>query len=250
MTFRVETKPLYLQVRDLLVKRIYAGEWKSGEPLPNEYQLATSLNVSIGTVRKAMDELVREWIITRKQGRGTFVNDQTATNTALRDSNFWTLNGERIEGVVISCNVERGDISDEEATRLSSRNNNSVLRITRVRANDCRPFLLERCVLPAAIYSNMPDDMANYRIAELAPQNGLQLGSADETIALTKASVQDAQALALMIGEPLLEFDRVVRSTDGRALEWCNARFRSDGIKYHCVFSGRAGSRRLTYSQG
>src|SRR5690606_30748158 len=72
---RLAARPLYLQVRDVLVQRIVVGHWKPGAPLPNETHLAQQLGISSGTVRKALDLMEVERIVTRRQGRGTFVND-------------------------------------------------------------------------------------------------------------------------------------------------------------------------------
>ena len=65
--------PLYRQVRERLTARLIDGDWQAGEVIPSEIQLARELGVSQGTVRKALDEMVRDNILRRKQGRGTFV---------------------------------------------------------------------------------------------------------------------------------------------------------------------------------
>lgn len=65
--------PLYEQVHNALRSRILAGEWEPREPLPGEATLARELGVSIGTVRKAMDQLTRDNIVIRERGRGTFI---------------------------------------------------------------------------------------------------------------------------------------------------------------------------------
>lgn len=65
--------PLYEQVQKLIRSRILAGEWRSREPLPGEVSLSQEFGVSIGTVRKAMDQLMRENLVVRERGRGTFV---------------------------------------------------------------------------------------------------------------------------------------------------------------------------------
>src|SRR3712207_8929619 len=66
-------RPLYRQVRDVLVKRIADGVWQTGQILPSEPEIAQDLGVSAGTVRKALDEMTAENLVVRRQGRGTFV---------------------------------------------------------------------------------------------------------------------------------------------------------------------------------
>ncbi len=71
-----DTTPLYLKVRNAIVVRVQAGEWEPHESLPNEHALAVHYEVSVGTVRKALDLMEFERFLDRKQGRGTFVRVQ------------------------------------------------------------------------------------------------------------------------------------------------------------------------------
>ena len=65
--------PLYQQIKDLILQSLQAGEWKPGEAIPSEMDLAARFRVSQGTVRKAIDELAAENLVVRRQGKGTFV---------------------------------------------------------------------------------------------------------------------------------------------------------------------------------
>ena len=65
--------PLYQQIKALILQSLRAGEWRPGEPIPSESDLAARYQVSQGTVRKAIDELSMENLLIRKQGIGTFV---------------------------------------------------------------------------------------------------------------------------------------------------------------------------------
>src|SRR5690606_21176071 len=66
-------QPLYKGVKLLITQGRMAGEWRPGQAIPSESRLAGRFGVSLGTVRKAIDELVAEKILVRHQGRGTFV---------------------------------------------------------------------------------------------------------------------------------------------------------------------------------
>ena len=65
--------PLYQQIKSLILQSLHTGEWKPGEPIPSEIDLAARFRVSQGTVRKAIDELAAENLVVRRQGKGTFV---------------------------------------------------------------------------------------------------------------------------------------------------------------------------------
>src|ERR1700758_3935585 len=65
--------PLYQQIKALITQSLQSGEWKPGELIPSEVELANRFKVSQGTVRKAIDELAAENLVMRKQGKGTFV---------------------------------------------------------------------------------------------------------------------------------------------------------------------------------
>ena len=73
-------EPLYIQVRDHVLNRIKLGEWKPEQNLPNESDLARLYRCSAGTMRKALDDLESQGYLTRRQGRGTFVNDKRAND--------------------------------------------------------------------------------------------------------------------------------------------------------------------------
>src|SRR5919112_1620192 len=66
-------RPLYQQIKALITQSLQSGEWKPGELMPSEVELAARFKVSQGTVRKAIDELSAENLVVRRQGKGTFV---------------------------------------------------------------------------------------------------------------------------------------------------------------------------------
>jgi len=65
--------PLYQQIKELILQSLQGGEWKPGEAIPSEMDLAARFRVSQGTVRKAIDELAADNLVIRRQGKGTFV---------------------------------------------------------------------------------------------------------------------------------------------------------------------------------
>jgi GntR family transcriptional regulator len=79
--------PLYRQIKSLILQSLEGGEWRPGDAIPSEMELAVRFGVSQGTVRKAIDELAAENLLLRRQGKGTYVashNDPRAFFRFLR----------------------------------------------------------------------------------------------------------------------------------------------------------------------
>lgn len=75
--------PLYLQLKDLFVEKIDSGEWQENAKIPDELTLASQYRLSRSTVRQALLKLVDEGRLTRKQGKGTFVNEKKSKRLCL-----------------------------------------------------------------------------------------------------------------------------------------------------------------------
>src|SRR5882757_2484915 len=139
---RFSNRPLYLQLRDALADRIASGEWKPTSAIPNESDLAREFGVSAGTMRKALDMMEAERLLTRRQGRGTFVNDQSSDELAARFSNIRGPDGQRMCGQVKSAEITEGPANAAECVRLRLHAEDRVLRIHRVRHHKGQVFLV------------------------------------------------------------------------------------------------------------
>lgn len=221
---RLAARPLYLQVRDVLVQRITVGQWKPGGTLPNETLLAQQLGISIGTVRKALDLMELERIVTRRQGRGTFVNDFASAESPVLFSSFNAGDGQDIICTKRGKAVTRSKASAEEAARLGLRRGDPVIKIERIREHLDVPFMTETCLLPERFFSRLPEDVAGYRLSALAQQNAIVVGRADERVSAVSANEADAADLEVAVGTPLLWLDRVIFSDHDDVLEWRVAR--------------------------
>lgn len=211
----------YVQVRDALAERIAKGEWGPRAAIPNEGDLAREFGVSLGTVRKAMDLLEGEHLITRRQGRGTFITDPSSDDLALRFTNIRGPDGHRLEGDVRSAKITEGVANEAECTRLRLPAGDKVYRIGRVRQKDNKPFMLEGACVPAALFPGLEEKSAfTHSIASLAPRYGIFLGKAEERISVGTTSPDVAEALSMVPGVPVTVLDRVVQAIDGRPVEW------------------------------
>jgi GntR family transcriptional regulator len=221
------SRPIYLQLRDILAARIATGEWKPGGVLPNEGDLAREFGVSPGTMRKALDVMEGERLIARQQGRGTFVKDQCSDELADRFTSIRGADGERIVGDIRLAEITTSVANEIDCTRLALKTGDTVYRIRRLRVIDNQPFMLEEVSVPTALFPGL-EEMSNLtrRISGLAQNYGLLLGSAEERICIVAASPEVAKVLSVPPGSAVAMLDRVVRTIDGRPVEcrtaWCN----------------------------
>src|SRR3974377_488432 len=107
------TRALYVQVRDHLAQQISRGVLKPGTPLPSELELADQLGVSLGTLRKGLEALENERLITRRQGSGTYVRDHAADMRFTFD-NLRTKTGSSIPFTLQFLGASSGPASAEE----------------------------------------------------------------------------------------------------------------------------------------
>ena len=221
-TSRFSNRPLYLQLRDALAERIAGGEWKPSAAIPNESDLAREFGVSAGTMRKALDLMEAERLLTRRQGRGTFVNDQSSDELSARFSNIRGPDGKRVCGQAKSAEVSEGPANEIERSRLRLHPEDRVYRIHRVRHHKGQAFLVEDVSLPAALFPELEDRTSTVteRVIVLAQEYGILLGKAEERVSLGGASATVAQKLGIAANAPVMVLDRVVLALDGRPIEW------------------------------
>ncbi len=218
---RFSTRPLYLQVKDMLIQRIVAGAWKPGAAIPNEIELSRELGISVGTVRKALDEMEGERLISRRQGRGTFVIDQTSDECAIRFSNIRDPDGIRVAGEVESCEIVPAAANETEARLLQLRSGDPVFRLHRLRVHNDHPFMIDDSTIPQARFPGLAQESEiASSIVVLAHSYGVLLARAQERIGVIAADRTAAAALKIAEGTPLLKLDCVVYAIDGRPIEW------------------------------
>jgi GntR family transcriptional regulator len=218
---RFSNRPLYLQVRDALVKRITDNVWRPGVAIPNEPDLARELGVSPGTMRKALDLLASEHLVTRRQGRGTFVNDQTSNKLVLRFTNIRDRDGERIVDSVGSSDIGTGEATDLECARLRLQSHDPVYRIRRLRITKGRPYMVDETSMPATLFPGLAGkEPLSHRISVILGQYSILPGRAQERASVCKAATAVAAALGLASRSPIMVLDRVVFALDNAPVEW------------------------------
>ncbi len=215
-------RPLYQQVYDFLVKQIAAGEWGPGQPLPSEQALAGRLHVSQGTVRKALDALAADSLIDRRQGKGTYVAEHTQERALFRFFRLARPGGARVLPTSDGDVLKRRAARPAEATKLALEAGAEVYEVNRVRLMDGEPAVLEKIILPAALFPGLErhDPLPNAIYALYQREYGVNIVSTEEELRADAARKEDCRRLKLAPGAPLLHIERVGISLEGARVEW------------------------------
>ncbi|MCV0397970.1 MAG: GntR family transcriptional regulator [Rhizobiaceae bacterium] len=227
-------KPLYVQVRDSLVRRLIEGRWQPGQLIPSEIELAREVGVSQGTIRKALDAMTAENLLVRRQGRGTYVAEPEDGRMLFQFFRLTPDRGERAFPTSQVSDLSRSRANKAEREALELEDGSEVWRISRSRALEARPLISESITLPLIRF---PD----FDRLEAVPNNVYLLYSqrwrvtiarAVEKLKAVTASPDDAAALGCNKGAPLLEIKRIALDLEGRPVELRVSRCLTDHVHY------------------
>jgi len=216
-------RPLYQQIKALITQSLQSGEWKPGELMPSEVELAGRFKVSQGTVRKAIDELAAENLVVRRQGKGTFV----ATHAEER-AHFRFLRLMPDEGVPHHPDnrfiaVLRIRATAEVARLLELNSGDTVVYIKRVQSFDGVPTILEELWLPGALFKGLTAErLVEYKgpmYGLFESEFGTRMIRATEKIRAVPADAAASEHLKVAEGTPLLCADRVSFSYGDKPVE-------------------------------
>lgn len=231
---KLDARPLYLQVRELLTRRISSGSLGPGAALPSEFQIADELGVSQGTVRKALDALAAERLVVRVQGKGTFVVEQTPEEVHFRFFNIFDADGQRVLPDSRDTKVTSGQANAEERRKLGLAAKARVCRVRRVRTVDGKPFIVERIVLPEAVFPEISKrpKLPNTLYDIFQSDYGVLVIRARDEVHAEACDATNAAALEVAPGTPLTVIDRVAFAIGGIPVEWRISRCYLDGRSY------------------
>ena len=228
--------PLYQQIKTLILKSLQGGEWKPGDVIPSEQELALRFRVSQGTVRKAIDELAAENLLVRRQGRGTFVATHAERHIQYRFLRLQADAGEegRAQRTIIECKRLRANA--DVAKLLGLRGSDPVILIRRVLAFQGTPTILEDVWLPGTPFKGLTldtlaaDEGPMYALFE--SQFGVRMVRAEEKIRAEGASTEASLLLQVAEGQPLLSVERIAYTYNDVPMELRRGLYRTDSHHY------------------
>jgi len=233
--------PLYLQLKRWIEGAVQAGAIKPGDALPSERDLAQKVDVSRVTVRKAVQQLVRDGVLVQRHGSGTFVAAQThRVEQSLSQLTSFAEDMARRGMAVKSVWLDRGlyDPSPEETVALGLTSGEQVARVSRLRISDGVPLAIERASLAAAILPD-PDRVGTSLYAHLE-KSGNRPVRAIQRIRAASLGAEDAKLLELPAGAASLHIERISYLASGRVIEFTRSIYRGD--TYDFVAELRIGS--------
>ena len=201
----------YLEIADDLRRRIARGEFAPGGVLPSEHDLTAAYEASRVTIRKALEALRADGLVDVRQGFGWFVASDPLRQSLGRLSTIESqLAASGVDAERRVLDFAFVDAPPEVSAVLGA---GRVLQVRRLNLADGAPFARVTVWCPERLGSALSrDDVERSPFYELLP---VEVGGATQTIGASAASVDDAEALGVPPGSPVLVCRRVTSDVDG-----------------------------------
>lgn len=245
-TLRQNGIPLYHQLKEIFVEKIINGEWPTGEMIPNEAQLCMQYGVSRGPVRQALEQLVREGLLARKQGKGTRVLPPKIERGLSGLYSFTTLiesRGMRHSARLLAFEQIQAEGSVVRYLALADRE--PVFKIRRLRLADDEPLILETVYVPERVAPGLNESELTaaplYTI--LSSHYDVPIVRARQFFEPTVADDYEARELKVANGAPVLLVQNITYSTSDRPVVLSKAIMRGDRVRYFVELSAEIPAR-------
>lgn len=241
-----EPIPLYYQVAQTIREWLADGTYSAGDPIPPEPELQRRFGVSRLTVRDAVQRLVAERLLEKRQGKGTFVAKPTVNHR----KGFLYSPAEEILARqhslttdVIEISLYPADIAVAEKLRCAV--GEKVAYLKRLRHADGTPAQIIKSYLPYRLVPGIEgtDFRKNFLYKTLEDRYALKLKEADEIIEATRLSVKDAALLKIRAGEPVLLTKRWTYLLDATIIEYNEILYRPNVLTYSIKLENREQSK-------
>jgi len=235
---RQNYRKLYVQLYDIMKKKIEDKEWTFGFRIPNEQDLCDDFNVSRTTVRSAILELVRQGYLTRQQGRGTFVAKKIESDKLTMFTTFGELMLD--EGIDFTTDVLAQTIMmpvDDLADKLNISGEKHIIFLKRLRKVDYNPILIQETYVP---FHKCPplleEDVHKNSLFELFEKKyGIHVTGVKNYFTITNLNEGDAMLLDIPEGSPALVLTQHFFSGDDQIM-YMRSMKRTDDFVFYIEF--------------
>jgi GntR family transcriptional regulator len=216
--------PLYKEVKRLMIEAISGGEWVTGKAIPAEWALAERFQVAVGTIRKAVDELVAENILVRQQGRGTFIAAHNRERLMFHFFHIARRDGLKEQPTVKLLGFRTARADAEEASRLNLAVGDPVFRVRNVLSLAGRPIIIDSITIPQTLFRGLTltkfRDRPNTIYHLYQTTFAITVVRTAERLRATLADAETAELLRIKPGVPVLEIRRVALTFDNAPVEY------------------------------
>jgi GntR family transcriptional regulator len=197
---RENHQKLYLQLYDIIKKKIESSDWPVGSQIPTEEDICKMFNVSRSTVRTAVLELVREGYLKRQQGKGTFIHKNTVSEGLTMLTNFRELLYE--EGLNFTTNVLARTVMmpiDDLDIKLDTQKDKHIIYIKRLRLINNEPALLQESYIPYHICPLLlEEDVEHQSLFDIFEKKyGIKVTKVKTNIEITYLKTDEARLIGL-----------------------------------------------------
>jgi GntR family transcriptional regulator len=213
--------PEYQRIRDALREQLTNGTLRPGDRMPTERELVERFGVAHMTVRHAVDGLVRDGLVVRRRGSGTFVvNNRAISRSANRLQSFSDEVGSDSTGARV---IRQGEISPthEIAESLELPKAGNVVELVRLRTIDGVPASVQQVFVPVRVAPGLAqEDMTDRSLYHYLADNGITLERAEQRLFAVAAEPWLAELLEVEPSSPLLAAERLSRDAGNRPVEF------------------------------
>lgn len=226
--------PLYHQVKASFLDLFWSGRLKPGDVIPAEQQLCADLGVSRGTVRMAIGELVKDGILRREQGKGTFVASPRLENSLLRYFRFAEKDSSAAivpESQILDIALIAPTIGVAQLLAISAKER--VFKIKRLRTVKGSPFIYQVSFFPEKFFPGLKDiDRRTPSLYKLISERyGIPIIQVDEYLTAASPDYEARKSLGLKKESPVIVIERRAFSFNARPVEIRRSLGRAD--RYH-----------------
>lgn len=210
--------PLYIQLKESIRGSIVNGELKFGDKIPTELELSEEHKISRITVRKAIEELVEEGYLLKRQGKGTFVNKRKIERKIVHFLGFsdaCKANGMKASSKIIKKEIIQPSSMDKK--RLQLDDGDAVIYIQRVRYADDSPIMIENNYFSYKTYHSLLNESLTGSLYKVLEEKlGIKpAGSGELSIEIVRAGEEEMGLLNVGSGEPLFYMDSTIIDENG-----------------------------------
>jgi GntR family transcriptional regulator len=215
--------PLYRAVRQRITEAIGAGEWRPGDAIPAEKKLCERFGVSMGTLRKSVDELTASGLLVRQQGRGTFVARHSQDRYLFSFFHLVGRDGHKAYPAVRFLSFEHTVADDFAAETLALKPGAPLLHLSNELSLAGVAVSLDEIYLPATLFPGLSEPRLRGRQTTLyqmyQDEFDVSVVRAAERLQSVAATRAQARLLKTSTGAPLLRIVRTAYSFQDRPVE-------------------------------